>query len=202
MARKTFSNESLSRCDRFCQIFVQIGAILAIFRPFEIFCAVWINRPVANLNSFLLKTTCTYAYLIRPRYSKRTENFKRPKNREDSSDLDENLTESIAAMRSIISEIFGAARLQKNCFQNFFHASCLKTCFLSPCGAENFFKWKFESLRSILSNFRPNRSYPRDFSAVWNLQRRSRSVGRLKVWDRHRLLRLMIKVKLSPPLNN
>ena len=60
----------------------------------------------------------------RPRYSKRTENFKRPKNREDSSDLDENLTESIAAMRSIISEIFGAARLQKNCFQNFFHASC------------------------------------------------------------------------------
>ena len=67
---------------------------------------------------------CTYAYLIRPRYSKRTENFKRPKNREDSSDLDENLTESIAAMRSIISEIFGAARLQKNCFQIFFHASC------------------------------------------------------------------------------
>ena len=52
--------------------------------------------------------------------SKRTENFKRPKNREDSSDLDENLTESIAAMRSIISEIFGAARLQKNCFQIFF----------------------------------------------------------------------------------
>ena len=60
----------------------------------------------------------------RPRYSKRTENFKRPKNREDSSDLDENLTESIAAMRSIISKIFGAARLQKNCFQIFFHASC------------------------------------------------------------------------------
>ena len=36
MARKTFSNESLSRCDRFCQIFVQIGAILVIFRPFEV----------------------------------------------------------------------------------------------------------------------------------------------------------------------
>ena len=34
-----FSNESLSRCDRFCQIFVQIGAILAIFRPFENFLA-------------------------------------------------------------------------------------------------------------------------------------------------------------------
>ena len=35
MARATFSNESLSGCDRFCQIFVQIGAMLAIFRPFE-----------------------------------------------------------------------------------------------------------------------------------------------------------------------
>ena len=55
----------------------------------------------------------------RDRYSNRAENFKQPKNREDSSDLDENLTESIAAMRSIISEIFGAARLQKNCFQKF-----------------------------------------------------------------------------------
>ena len=56
----------------------------------------------------------------RPRYSKRTENFKRPKNREDSSDLDENLTESIAAMRSIISKIFGAARLQQKRFRIFF----------------------------------------------------------------------------------
>ena len=36
-------------------------------------------------------------------------NFKRPKNREDSSDLDENLTDRIAAMKSIISQIFGAA---------------------------------------------------------------------------------------------
>ncbi len=36
MAPKTFSNESLSRCDQFYQIFVQIGANLAIFQPFEI----------------------------------------------------------------------------------------------------------------------------------------------------------------------
>ena len=35
-----FSNESLSRCDRFRQIFVQIGAVLAIFLLFEIFRAV------------------------------------------------------------------------------------------------------------------------------------------------------------------
>ena len=34
---KNFGNDSLQRCDRFCQIFVQIGAIFAIFRPFEIF---------------------------------------------------------------------------------------------------------------------------------------------------------------------
>ena len=37
---KIFGNESFHRCDRFCQIFVQIGAILTIFRPFEIFRAV------------------------------------------------------------------------------------------------------------------------------------------------------------------
>ena len=36
MAPKTCSNESLSRCDQFYQIFVQIGANLAIFQPFEI----------------------------------------------------------------------------------------------------------------------------------------------------------------------
>ena len=40
----------------------------------------------------------------RDRYSNRQEDFKRPKNREDSSDLDENLTESIAAMKTIISK--------------------------------------------------------------------------------------------------
>ena len=36
----------------------------------------------------------------------KSENFKWPKNREDGSDLDENLTESIAAAQSIISEKF------------------------------------------------------------------------------------------------
>ena len=51
-------------------------------------------------------------------------NFKRPKNRRDSSDLDENLTDRIAALKSIISEIFRAARLQKQRFQKFFRASC------------------------------------------------------------------------------
>ena len=36
VVEKTFSNESLSRCDQFYQIFVQIGANLAVFQPFEI----------------------------------------------------------------------------------------------------------------------------------------------------------------------
>ena len=40
--------------------------------------------------------------LDRPRYSNSTENFKRPKNRKDSSDLDENLPESIAATQTFI----------------------------------------------------------------------------------------------------
>ena len=33
-----------------------------------------------------------------------------------------------------------------------------------------FWTWSFSSPWSILSNFRPNRSYPRDFSAVWTFQ--------------------------------
>ena len=41
------------------------------------------------------------------------ENFKLPKNREDSSDLDEFLTESIAVMRTIIFEIFARGCRQK-----------------------------------------------------------------------------------------
>ena len=41
----------------------------------------------------------------RDKYSNRAEHFKQPKNHEDSSDLDENLTESIAAMKTIISKI-------------------------------------------------------------------------------------------------
>ena len=42
----------------------------------------------------------------------------------------------------------------------------LKTCFLSPYSPKNVWKFKFFALRFILSNFRPNRSHPRDFLAV------------------------------------
>ena len=38
-------------------------------------------------------------------FRRAAKNFKRPKNREDSSDLDDLLTESIAAMQAIIFEI-------------------------------------------------------------------------------------------------
>ena len=55
---------------------------------------------------------------------KNAKNFKRPKNREDKSDLDKHLTEQIAAMKSIIWKIFGGAGLQKNSFQNVERASC------------------------------------------------------------------------------
>ena len=41
------------------------------------------------------------------------ENFNWPKNREDSSDLDDFLTESIAATRTIIFEIFARRCRQK-----------------------------------------------------------------------------------------
>ena len=36
-SNQIFKNDRLWRCDRFCPIFVEIGAILAIFRPFEVF---------------------------------------------------------------------------------------------------------------------------------------------------------------------
>ena len=37
LPKKIFGNDSFHRRDRFRQIFVQIGAILAIFQPFELF---------------------------------------------------------------------------------------------------------------------------------------------------------------------
>ena len=46
VAREAFRNGRSDRCDRFWQICVQIGTILAIFRRFEIFRAVWTNRSV------------------------------------------------------------------------------------------------------------------------------------------------------------
>ena len=46
---------------------------------------------------------------------KTAKNFKRPKNREDSSDLDENLTKSIAAMKTIISNFFWGQFSRQNC---------------------------------------------------------------------------------------
>ena len=48
----------------------------------------------------------------------------------------------------------------------------LKTLVSKPGGAEFVFKWKFESPRSIPSNFRLNRSCPRDFSAIWKFSAR------------------------------
>ncbi len=44
----------------------------------------------------------TVTATFRDKYSNRAENFKRPKTREDSSDLDENLSESIATTQTFI----------------------------------------------------------------------------------------------------
>ena len=46
-------------------------------------------------------------------FRRAAENFKWPKNREDSSDLDDFLTESIAPIRTIFFEIFARHRRQK-----------------------------------------------------------------------------------------
>ena len=50
---------------------------------------------------------------------KSSKNFKQPKNREDSSDLDKNLTESIATMKTIISKIFFLAVFAQKPRENF-----------------------------------------------------------------------------------
>ena len=64
--------------------------------------------------------------LCRPRYSNSTKNFKRPKNREDSSDVDENLTDRIAAMRSIILKMFLGRPASKTTLSKLFFAKrCL-----------------------------------------------------------------------------
>ena len=39
--------------------------------------------------------------------------------------------------------------------------------FWTTMARKKFWKWKISSLRWFPSNFRPNRGYPRDFSAVW-----------------------------------
>ena len=75
-------------------------------------------------------------------------NFNRPKNREDSSDLDENLTDRIAALKSIISEIFRAARLQKQRFQKFFRASCGLVIYRCLKGVNGHLKDQMAGLRS------------------------------------------------------
>ena len=60
-------------------------------------------------------------------YSNSAENFKRPKNREDSSDLDENLTESIAATQTFISKKIPRRTGSKNMFlKNFSRESLLE----------------------------------------------------------------------------
>ena len=53
---------------------------------------------------------------FRDKYSKSTENFKRPKNHKDSSDLDENRTNSIAATQIFISKSFPRRTASKKTF--------------------------------------------------------------------------------------
>ena len=58
------------------------------------------------MHTYRLKATCPRKAGGMCVAQRITEIFKRPKNREDNSDLDENLTEIIAAMKTIISQIF------------------------------------------------------------------------------------------------
>ena len=60
----------------------------------------------------------------RDKYSNSTEIFKRPKIRDDSSDLDENLTESIAEKKLSFEKVFRTTRLQKTWIQSLFRVIC------------------------------------------------------------------------------
>ena len=50
----------------------------------------------------LPKKPCKKSRKVKPRYSNGIEIFERPKNREENSDLYENLSESIAAQQTFI----------------------------------------------------------------------------------------------------
>ena len=73
------------------------------------------TNSMVNMHIMFEKNT-----IVRDRYSNRAENFKRPKNREDSFDLDENLTESIAATQTYIWKSFPHRTGSKNMFSSFF----------------------------------------------------------------------------------
>ena len=60
------------------------------------------NGAIIHANFVGPTLVVVYAHCFRALYSNSAEIFKRPKNREDSSDLDENLSESIAATQTFI----------------------------------------------------------------------------------------------------
>ena len=64
--------------------------------------------------------TIFLAFEDRAIYLNSGKNFKRPKNREDSSDLDENLSESIAAPKTFIWKSFPRRSASKNMFSKIF----------------------------------------------------------------------------------
>ena len=71
--------------------------------------------------SFVLWASALSGEVFKDEYSNSTDNFKRPKNREDSSDFDDNLTESIAAQRNFHLKKFSAPLdFQKYGFDLFF----------------------------------------------------------------------------------
>ena len=73
-----------------------------------------LNECVGSFRVAMYKSFCRFE-LICSHNILQSYLFKRPKNREDSSDLDENLTKSIAAMKTIISKIFFGQFSRKNC---------------------------------------------------------------------------------------
>ena len=83
--------------------------ILAKFQPNRLLFGVRCHLNPHNGGSEIIATLNHSYRLTPPRTNQKTaKNFKLPKNREDSSDFDDFLTESIAAMRSIISPKFQA----------------------------------------------------------------------------------------------
>ena len=96
-------------------------------------CGTYLPMPIKDMGVYILFPTKRFTagclpvnFLVyfrvngRSKFRKKNRNFKRLKNREVSSDLDENLIELIAATQTFICKSFRRHTGSKNTFSNFF----------------------------------------------------------------------------------
>ena len=104
--KKTIGNDSPCQYDQFYPKNIESGAILAIFRPFEIFRNFSLPWAVNHMNQNMKQ--------LNPRL----QIFKRPKNREDSSDFDDFRSKQIVSSLSISRKTIRTNEMNKKLPKN------------------------------------------------------------------------------------